>query len=62
MKHDYQCNAAMGLCKKLQAQLGKENAPKNPRECAQKIMDNMPGLFFLNEIGLMHRKSYGGEG
>ena len=42
MKHDYQCNAAMGLCKKLQAKLGKDNAPKNPRECAQKIIDNMP--------------------
>ena len=42
MKHDYQCNAAMGLCKKLQAKLGKDNAPKNPRECAQKIIVNMP--------------------
>ena len=45
MKHAYQCNAAMGLTKKLQAALGKENAPKNPRECAQRIVDHMPGAF-----------------
>lgn len=45
MKHDYQCNAAMGLTKKLQAQLGKEKAPKNPRECGQMIMDHIPGMF-----------------
>ena len=45
MKHDYQCTAAMGLTTKLQTALGKENAPKNPRECAQRIVDHMPGAF-----------------
>ena len=43
MKHDYQCNSAMGLTKKLQALRGKENAPKNPRECGQIIIDHLPG-------------------
>lgn len=45
MKHDYQCNAAMSLNKKLQALLGKEKAPKNPRECGQIIINHMPGIF-----------------
>ena len=47
MKHDYQCNAAMGLTKKLQAAMGKENAPKNPRECGQRIIDHFPGAFVV---------------
>ena len=45
MKHDYQCNAAMSLNKKHQALLGKEKAPKNPRECGQIIINHMPGIF-----------------
>ena len=47
MKHDYQCNAAMSLTKKLQSLHGKENAPKNPRECGQLIIDHLPGCCLL---------------
>ena len=57
MKHDYQCNAAMSLNKKLQAQLGKEKAPKNPRECGQIIIDHIPGIIYL-ELIIMNRMSF----
>ncbi len=44
MKHDYQCNAALSLLKTLKTELG-ENAPKNPREVAQSIVNAIPGMF-----------------
>ena len=42
MPHDYQCNAAMGLQKRLKESMGPEGAPKNPREVAERIVASMP--------------------
>ena len=42
MPHDYQCNAAMGLQKRLKESMGPESAPKNPREVAERIVASMP--------------------
>ncbi|KAK8797026.1 hypothetical protein WA158_003020 [Blastocystis sp. Blastoise] len=49
MKHDYQCNAALSLLKTLKTEMGAE-APKNPREVAQSIMNSMPQEAIIGKL------------
>jgi len=44
---DYQCNSAMTICQQLSAVTGKKG---NPREVAQKIVDQLPQTKFFEKI------------
>lgn len=46
MKHDYQCNAAMSLAKRYHLTDGNGIEIKNPRDVAQQIVKNVPGIHF----------------
>ena len=44
MKHDYQCNAAMGLFKTLKAVGAQCNTRNGSRDVAERIVHNLPSL------------------